>query len=119
MGRKAKDDKGEKPFEKNPEIAAQIEHNASPEPDQHNEGQPIRQQLNDRGQQMSKMFTDCQIQQRESLKCIEENYTNKGVCQPFFDAYKQCRHEEHKKRLEENLRLSGGDNANDSGCTIS
>mmetsp|Transcript_2119 Transcript_2119/g.1964 ORF Transcript_2119/g.1964 Transcript_2119/m.1964 type:complete len:81 (+) Transcript_2119:42-284(+) len=80
MMRKAVDDKGEKPFEKNSQIAAQIELNANPEPDQHNQGQPIRQQVNDRGQQMSKMFTDCRTQHRESLKCIEENYTNKCAC---------------------------------------
>ena len=119
MLRKAREEQGDKPFQKNPEVAAKIERDANPEPDQHNGGQPLRQQLNSRGDQQSKLVTGCSIQHRESLQCIEQNYENKAVCQPFFDAYKQCRHDEHKRRLEENERLSREGNADTATCIIS
>lgn len=55
----------------------------------------------------SKHVTDCRQQQRESLRCIEENYTNKDkVCVPFFEAYKKCRREEHERKLEKNRKDS-------------
>jgi hypothetical protein len=52
----------------------------------------------------SKQQTDCRQQQAESLHCIQENYETKNVCQPFFDAYKQCRKEENDRRLEANSK---------------
>jgi hypothetical protein len=52
----------------------------------------------------SKQQTDCRQQQSESLSCIQENYDTKNVCQPFFDAYKLCRKEEHARILEENSK---------------
>jgi len=55
----------------------------------------------------SKHVTDCRQQQRESLRCIEENYTNKDkACVPFFEAYKKCRREEHERKLEKNRKDS-------------
>jgi hypothetical protein len=54
----------------------------------------------------SKQQTDCRPQQSESLACIQENYETKHVCQPFFDAYKLCRKEEHARILEENSKKS-------------
>ena len=65
---------------------------------QHNFGQPI---YNKSG--ASKQVTDCRIQQRASLACIEENYRNKDqACARYFDEYKQCRREEHERKLEAN-----------------
>jgi hypothetical protein len=52
----------------------------------------------------SKLITDCKQQQSESLNCIQENYDQKNVCQPFFDRYKACRKEEHDRILEENSK---------------
>uniref|UniRef100_A0A7S1ZEW9 CHCH domain-containing protein n=1 Tax=Trieres chinensis TaxID=1514140 RepID=A0A7S1ZEW9_TRICV len=83
---------------------AKIERDANPAPDSHNEGQPIRREEDERGLQRSKFFTDCSKQHSESLRCIEDNYEQKDVCQPFFDAYKACRREENQRRLEENKR---------------
>mmetsp|Transcript_2679 Transcript_2679/g.6094 ORF Transcript_2679/g.6094 Transcript_2679/m.6094 type:complete len:153 (-) Transcript_2679:319-777(-) len=55
----------------------------------------------------SKLITDCRIQQRASLSCIEENYHNKDeACRDFFAAYKLCRREEHERKLEANARAS-------------
>jgi len=44
--------------------------------------------------------SDCLERRKESLKCIENNYTDKSVCRPFFDRYKSCLKEEHKRILE-------------------
>ena len=106
----------DKEFKRDPAVAAKIDRDSNPEPDQHNEGQPLRRQEDGRGQQRSQFYTGCQSQHRESLQCIEDNYENKQVCEPYFDAYRRCRQEEHKKRLEENARMSGGGNG---GCVIS
>mmetsp|Transcript_375 Transcript_375/g.724 ORF Transcript_375/g.724 Transcript_375/m.724 type:complete len:156 (-) Transcript_375:228-695(-) len=55
----------------------------------------------------SKLITDCRIQQRASLSCIEENYHNKDeACRDYFAAYKQCRREEHERKLEANARAT-------------
>mmetsp|Transcript_14028 Transcript_14028/g.21896 ORF Transcript_14028/g.21896 Transcript_14028/m.21896 type:complete len:121 (+) Transcript_14028:291-653(+) len=83
---------------------AKIENDANPEPDQHNHGQPLRVQIDERGQQQSKLKTDCTAQRAESLKCIEENYTNRGVCEPLFAVYRSCRRDENERRLEENRK---------------
>jgi hypothetical protein len=69
----------------------------------HNFGQPI--QPSDGKKNASKLLTDCTVQQRASLQCIEENYENKDVaCAPFFEEYKKCRREEHERKLERNSR---------------
>lgn len=88
------------------QVNAKIEQDANPEPDQHNEGQPIRPDLDIYGKQRTKFVTDCRPQHAASLSCIEDNYTNKEVCQTFFDAYKTCRREERQRRLEENAKKS-------------
>ena len=98
----------------NATIRARIEHDANPEPDQHNQGQPLVREEDERGQQRSQFYTDCSKEHSESLRCIEDNYEKKQVCQPFFDAYKACRREENKRRLEENARRS----AAGEGCVV-
>mmetsp|Transcript_5135 Transcript_5135/g.7841 ORF Transcript_5135/g.7841 Transcript_5135/m.7841 type:complete len:112 (-) Transcript_5135:141-476(-) len=99
----------DKSFKADANIAAKVEAESNPmDPNQHNEGQPIRQNLDLAGHQRSKFMTACAKEHRNSLQCIEDNYERKDLCQPFFDVYKECRREEHKQKLEENARLSGG-----------
>ena len=99
-----------------PQVTAKIERDSNPDPDNHNEGQPLRRQEDGRGQQRSKLFTDCSKEHRESLKCINDNMGDKDPCNSFFDAYKKCRTEEHQRKLEENARRSG---KADGECVIS
>ena len=84
--------------------AAMIESRSNPSPDDaasHNFGQP----WGDKTGGASKLVTDCRVQQRASLACIEENYQNKDMaCSRFFDAYKKCRREEHERKLEANAK---------------
>ena len=54
----------------------------------------------------TKFQTDCKKEHQDSLACITDNYGNRDVCQPFFDAYKECRKEEHKRKLQENAKRS-------------
>merc|ERR1711957_627622 len=56
----------------------------------HNTGQPLHRQEDSYGYQRSKLSGECDVQQRASLACIDKNYENKGVCQPFFESYKAC-----------------------------
>ena len=37
----------------------------------------------------------------------------------YLDAYKECRREEHRRKMEENSRLSGGNGDTSSMCIIS
>ena len=104
------------PSHNDPAIAAKIYRDTNPEPDQHNYGQPIVPDIDDYGKQRSKFVTDCKKEQQASLQCIMDNYENKGVCNPFYDAYKTCRKAEHDRRLEENYRMSGG--GNEGACCI-
>jgi len=109
-------------FQPDPSIAAAVEsrHNAfADDSSVHNSGQPLDAKSIDSrtGTQKSKFSTDCKVQHSNSLTCIENNYDNKQVCQPFFDAYKKCRYEEHKRRLEMNAKMSGG-GADIDGCII-
>jgi hypothetical protein len=108
-------------FKANPAIASQIEskHNTfANDPSAHNLGQPINENNIDAktGNHKSKFTTDCKVQHSNSLNCIEENYENKGVCEPFFEAYKKCRREEHQRKLEMNAKMSGGGESD--GCII-
>ena len=85
---------------------------------QHNFGQPIRpphkKVANEAAKKheksgASKLKTDCRVQQRASLKCIEENYENKDqACAEYFEAYKQCRRDEHQRKLDANAKMTGG-----------
>jgi len=53
----------------------------------------------------SKQVTDCRIEQRASLACIEQNYSNKDmVCARYFEEYKKCRKAEHERKLEANAK---------------
>jgi CHCH domain len=81
-----------------------LDQDFNPSPNQHNSGQPLRKQLNQFGKQHSKFQTDCAVEHRESLACIEENYDNKKVCQDFFDRYRSCRREERERKLAENAK---------------
>lgn len=80
----------------------------------HNFGQPMRpphhsstSAINDCKSGASKQHTDCRVEQRASLACIEENYQNKDqACVKYFEAYKRCRREEHERKLEANARSS-------------
>ncbi len=93
-----------------------LSHNNEERP--HNFGQPIRPPHKKAANETekknektgaSKLKTDCRVQQRASLKCIEENYENKDqACAEFFEAYKQCRRDEHQKKLDANAKSSGG-----------
>jgi len=56
----------------------------------------------------SKLQTECRKEHANSLQCIQENYENKNVaCQPFFEAYKECRKKEHAAKLEANKKKYG------------
>ena len=60
-----------------------------------------------RNKSASKLSTDCSKEQRASLACIEENYTNKNeACAVYFETYKACRRKEHERKLEANARAS-------------
>jgi len=93
-----------------------LSHNNEERP--HNFGQPIRpphkktaDEIEKKNEKSgaSKLKTDCRVQQRASLKCIEENYENKDqACAKYFEAYKQCRRDEHQKKLDANAKNSGG-----------
>ncbi|GBG31163.1 Cytochrome c oxidase-assembly factor COX23, mitochondrial [Hondaea fermentalgiana] len=50
----------------------------------------------------------CEEEHKNSLKCIEKNYSNKQVCRPLFDAYKNCKKARTEARL---LRNNGGKKA--------
>jgi hypothetical protein len=53
----------------------------------------------------SKQVTDCRIEQRASLACIEQNYANKDMaCQKYFEEYKKCRKAEHERKLDANAK---------------
>ena len=107
----------DKSFKADANIAAQVERQSNiGDPDQHNNGQPVRQNLDVTGHQRSKFITACAKEHKNSLECINENYERREVCQPFFDAYKVCRKAEHERKMEENARLSGG---NGESCIIS
>jgi len=73
---------------------------------QHNAGQPLRPSFDSHGKQNSKLATDCRLEYGRSLECIQENYDNKGACQPFYDNYKACRSDERARRLAENAKKS-------------
>ena len=107
----------DKSFKPDAKLAASIEARSNPIPDdQHNGGQPIRQNLDETGHQRSKLVTSCSTEHRNSLECINDNYDRWDICEPFFQAYKKCRKEEHQRKMEENARLSGG---NGESCVIS
>jgi hypothetical protein len=53
----------------------------------------------------SKQVTDCRVEQRASLACIEQNYATKDMaCQKYFEEYKKCRKAEHERKLDANAK---------------
>jgi hypothetical protein len=48
----------------------------------------------------SKMRGDCRKLAAESYKCLEKG--DHEACKPFFEAYKECRKDEHAKKLAAN-----------------
>jgi len=48
----------------------------------------------------SKMRGECRQLAADSYKCLEKG--DHEACRPFFDAYKECRKNEHAKVLAEN-----------------
>ncbi|KAL7471793.1 hypothetical protein ACHAXS_012104 [Conticribra weissflogii] len=96
-------------------IALERQSNPSTEDSRsHNFGQPMTAphslpaEESDETMNKSKFVTDCRVHHRASLQCIEENYENRQhACASFFDAYKQCRKEEHERKLEANAKRSG------------
>lgn len=62
----------------------------------HNRGQPKAAPLSKDGRPASTatFLTQCAREHSESLACIERNYQNRAACEPFFQAYKDCRKEE-------------------------
>lgn len=108
-------------FKPDAKIASQIDskHNAfGDDASNHNLGQPINKNNIDgkTGNHKSKFTTNCQTEHANSLKCIEENYEDRSICQPFFEAYKTCRREEHQRKLEMNAKMSG--KVEGEGCVI-
>lgn len=50
----------------------------------------------------SKLTTGCKSLANDSYKCLELNPSNGlEVCKPAFDAYKECRKNEHNAIIEE------------------
>jgi cytochrome c oxidase assembly protein subunit 23 len=76
----------------------------------HNHGQPKQAPYKSKesSTNTAKFLTNCASEHGESLKCIERNYQDRSACQPFFDAYKQCRKDENDKRKETNAKATGG-----------
>lgn len=91
------------------EVKRKIQRDINPGSDlKHNYGQPKRAPYATRDSSTAKFLTNCAAEHSDSLKCIERNYDNRGACQPFFDAYKECRTVENEKRKEKNSQSSGG-----------
>ena len=74
----------------------------------HNHGQPKRAPHAPQGTRTTaKFLTNCVKEHSDSLQCIERNYQNRAACDPFFQAYKQCRKEENDQRKNANAAKSG------------
>ena len=111
-----KDDKGQE--ERKQEQQALDRAINSPHPGaSHNYGQPKEApyakagskngERSDPTAKKAQHHTDCQKQHMESLQCIEQNYDNRGVCQPFFNAYRECRREENERIRQERAARGG------------
>lgn len=68
----------------------------------HNKGKPKKAPYAAQESTTARFLTNCAKEHKESLQCIEQNYTNRAVCQPFFDAYKLCRAGENEQRKAAN-----------------
>jgi hypothetical protein len=73
----------------------------------HNKGQPKKAPYAANDPSAATFATNCAAEHKGSLQCIERNYSNRSACQPFFDAYKQCRAGENEKRKAANAGPEG------------
>ena len=57
----------------------------------------------DKGRDMeaSKLRTGCGELAKRSYACLEKNQDNNAACQSFFEAYKECRKNEHDALIAE------------------
>jgi hypothetical protein len=46
----------------------------------------------------------CVEESKASLKCIEDNYPDRGPCKAFFDTYKECKKKALQAIREERIR---------------
>jgi cytochrome c oxidase assembly protein subunit 23 len=53
---------------------------------------------------MSQFQTECQDLANLSYKCLEKNNYDKGKCQAEFDNYRDCKGNEHRRKIEERRR---------------
>jgi hypothetical protein len=74
----------------------------------HNKGKPKKAPHAQKDGTAAHFLTNCSKEHRDSLQCIERNYQNRAACDPFFQAYKNCRREENEKVRAENQKQSGG-----------
>ena len=51
---------------------------------------------------------DCLGLSQQSLKCLERNQEHRSRCQPYFDAYKECKKKQTEERKKKNFEASGG-----------
>ena len=51
---------------------------------------------------------DCLSLSQESLKCLEKNQVHRNRCQPYFEAYKECKKKQTEERKRKNFEASGG-----------
>ena len=73
----------------------------------HRKGQPKAAPHATKPSTTARFLTNCAQEHAASLTCIEQNYQNRAVCQPFFDNYRQCRKEEEDRRKDANAKASG------------
>jgi hypothetical protein len=73
----------------------------------HNKGRPKKAPYAANDSSAATFVTNCAAEHKESLQCIERNYSNRSECQPFFDTYKQCRAGENEKRKAANAGPEG------------
>ena len=50
----------------------------------------------------------CNVLQDESLECITQHYSDKSVCQPFFDRYKACKKQAYEDARAARIRARTG-----------
>lgn len=79
----------------------------------HNSGRPkeapYASTKNDDPRDMAATYlTNCTIENRASLQCIERNYQNRAACNDFFQAYKDCRRKENEQRKAANAENKSG-----------
>ncbi len=83
----------------------------------HNRGQPrppphAKEGGSSAGSSAATFLTACAKEHSDSLQCIERNYQNRSACEPFFQAYKDCRREENEARK---AKAAGGGNGTGGG----